>query len=198
MNRMKLWRLKKKSQEAGLLTQVCVWAPAAEAELARKICARVAEPTERGAALRGQLFKQLGRRRTIAHEWEGFSAAFELDLPHAGPHWFLKNIGGRILGPMRTHVELSPQEADELKDRLRRRCQDEIEAWLKENDLFNRLRDNTGVVTDPAWADPSRPDSDAAFAANEAKLARAVTEWAVASRKPHVSDQSIVQSEGIT
>ena len=197
MNRMKLWRLKKKSQEAGLLTQVCVWAPAAEAELARKICARVAEPTERGERLRGQLIKQLERRRTIYDEWRGFSTHVELDGPLAGPHWFLKNIGGRILGPMRTHVELSPQEADELKDRLRRCCQDEIEAWLKENDLFNRLRDNTGVVTDPAWEDPSRPDSDAAFAANEAKLAKAVTEWAVASRKPPVSDPSIVQYEGI-
>src|SRR5947208_17128148 len=97
MNRMKLWRMKKKSQEAGLLTQICVWAPAAEAELARKICARVAEPTERGERLRGQLIKQLERRRTIYDEWRGFSTHVELDGPLAGPHWFLKNIGGRIL-----------------------------------------------------------------------------------------------------
>jgi hypothetical protein len=198
MNRMKLWRTKKKSQETGLLTQICVWAPVAEAELARKICARVAEPTERGEKFRNHLFQQLERRRTIYHEWQGFSTHVEIDAPLAGPHWFLKNIGGRIIGPVRTHVELSPQEADELKDRLHRCCQDEIEAWLKAKDLFDRVRDHTGVVTGPtAPEDPHRPDNDAAFAANEARIAKAITEWAFASRKPPVSDPSIVQYEGI-
>ncbi len=116
----------------------------------------------------------------------------------AGPHWFLKNIGGRIIGPERTHVELTPQEADELQHRLRRCCQDEIEAWLKDKRLFDRVRDNTGVVTgDHAREDPNRPEDDAAFAANEARIAKAVTEWAVASRRPPGSDPSIVQYEGV-
>jgi len=35
MNRMKLWRIRKMSQEAGRQTQICVWAPEHDADLVR-------------------------------------------------------------------------------------------------------------------------------------------------------------------
>lgn len=196
MNRMKLWRSKKRSQEAGRLTQVCVWAPEAEAELARMICTRIAEPAARGESLRGQMLRQLDRRRTLGPEWHGFSTHVELDYPVVGPWWLQQHIGGRILGPSRTHIELTPEEAASLRDRLQRLCQDEIEAWLKEHDLLDRLRDDTGVVIEPAWEDPHRPADDEAFAANEARVARAINQNAIASRKPPVDDPSVVQYEG--
>jgi hypothetical protein len=195
---MTLWRSKKRSQEAGRLAQICVWAPETEAELARQLCTRVAEPTERGEKLRGSLFQQLHRRRTICYEWHGFTTRVEIDYPFVGRWWSLKNIGGRILGPLRTHVELSPDEAAALRERLNRCCQREVEAWLKENDLLDRVRDDTGVVTgDDATEDPNRPADETAFAANEARIAREVLEAAWASRKPPMNHPSIVEFEGV-
>jgi len=69
MNRMKLWRIRRMSQEAGRQTQVCVWAPEHEADLVRAICTRVAEATSRGKELRRSLSSQIGRRRTIYSQW---------------------------------------------------------------------------------------------------------------------------------
>jgi hypothetical protein len=199
MNRMKLWREKKKSQEAGRLTQVCVWTPEAEADLSRSLCARVAEPSERGSALRARLFAQLERRRTIGHQWQGVSAHVELDYPLVGPWWFMKNIGGRVIGPTGTHVELSAEEADDLGERLRRCCQREVEAWLEEHKLLYEVRDHTGVVTGSgAPKDANRPADEAAFAANEARIAKAIMERGFASRKPPFNDPSIIQYEGIS
>ncbi|HEV2424018.1 MAG TPA: hypothetical protein VGZ29_04230 [Terriglobia bacterium] len=109
----------------------------------------------------------------------------------------MKNIGGRVVRPGDTHIELSPDEADALRERLSRSCQREIEAWLKEQDLTNAVRDSTGVVTGrEAPEDPHRPADDSAFAENEARIARAHTEAARSSRKPPVDDPSVIQYEG--
>ena len=199
MNRMKLWREKKKSQEAGRLTQVCVWTPEADAAWSRDICSRVAEPTERGESLRRRLLAQVNRRRTIGHEWRGQSAHVELDYPLVGPWWLMRNIGGRVIDQYGTHVELSPEEADSLGQRLRLCCQQEIESWLEQNKLMGRVRDNTGVVIGrEAPNDTHRPADDAAFAENEARIAKAVTERGFASRKPPFNDSSIIQYEGFS
>src|SRR5437870_1106017 len=174
MNRMKLWRLRKTSQEAGRQTQVCVWAPEQDAELVRDICTRVAEATSRGAELRRSLRPQIGRRRTTYAKWQGTTLQVEIDYPFVGPWWFMRNIGGRIHGCDGIQVELTPEETQHLKDRLTRACQTEITSWLSHNQR-GRVRDNTGVVTDErflgttAGKDPKRPADDAAFAANEAK-----------------------------
>jgi hypothetical protein len=198
MNRMRLWRTKKMSQEAGRLAQICVWAPERAVALTRQICARLAEPNERGETLRNRLRKQLDRRRTIAYEWRGFSSQVEIDYPFVGPWWHLVNIGGRIIGPMNTHIELSPEEAEELKNRLSRCCDKEIEAWLQERKLQHQVRDNTGVVVGRfAPEDPNRPASEASFTENEAAIAKAVTEAAFQSRKPPIDDPSIIEFEGV-
>jgi hypothetical protein len=198
MNRMRLWRVKKMSQEAGRLVQICVWTPEQDAVLTREICARVAEPNTRGKDLRNALRKQIERRRTICHEWQGFSSQVEIDYPFVGPWWYLRNIGGRIIGPGDTHVELSPDEADDLKDRLRRCCQREIDAWLQEHQLRNEIRDSTGVVVgDFAPKDENRPTDDTAFGENEAAIAKAIAETAFRTRKPPVNDPSVIEYEGV-
>lgn len=198
MNKMKLWRLRKRSHEAGRLTQICVWAPERAAELVRNICARVAEPTERGECLRGKLRPELERRRSIWREWHGFTSRVEIDYPFIGPWWFMKNIGGRVVGPSNTHIELSPTEADALMERLSRCCDREIEAWLDEQDLLHVVRDQTGVVTGrEAPEDTNRPGDETEFAANEARIAKSHTEAAIDSRKPPLDDPSIIQYEGV-
>jgi hypothetical protein len=201
---MRLWRSKKMSQEAGRLTQVCVWAPEQDAEFVRELCTRVAEPTERGSTLRSVLRKQLNRRRTIYAEWSGTNWKAEIDCPFIGPWWFMRNIGGRVTGPDGTHVELSPQEAETLMDRLRRTCEKEIESWTKEQNLAGVLRDDTGVVVAPQQyrlsgdknTAPIRPADDTEFAANEAKISRSILEAAVAHRQPPFKDPSVFEYEG--
>jgi hypothetical protein len=198
MNRMRLWRAKKMSQEAGRLLQICVWTPERSVALTREICSRVAEPNARGQQLRNALIKQTNRRRTVAYEWHGFSAQVEIDYPLVGPWWYMKSIGGRIMGPSETHIELTPEEADDVKDRLRRACQREVENWLWEHGLQHQVRDNTGVVTGNfAPSDPSRPPNEEAFAENEAAIAKAITEAAIQSRKPPVNDPSVIEYEGV-
>ncbi len=202
MNRMKLWRVRKTSQEAGRQTQVCVWAPEQDAELVRDICSRVAEATSRGADLRGALTPQIGRRRTIFGTWRGTTLEAEVDYPLVGPWWSMRNIGGRIHGSDGTHIELTPGEAHHLKDRLSRACQAEITSWLESHKEFGRVHDNTGVVTDETFLgttggkDPDRPQDEAAFAASEAKIAQSVAEAAAASRNPCLEDPSVVEYEG--
>ena len=144
-----MWRSKKMSQEAGRLTQVCVWAPEQDAEFVRQLCTRVAEPTERGSTLRSVLRKQLNRRRTTYAEWSGINWKAEIDCPFIGPWWFMRHIGGRVIGPYGTHIELSPQEAETLMVRLRRTCEKEIESWTREQKLAGVLRDDTGVIVTP-------------------------------------------------
>ena len=201
MNRMRLWRQKKRFTESGVMTQVCVWAPERSEDLVRRICERVAEPTERGDSLRCVLVRQLNRLRTISRAWSGMTWRMELDGPYVGPYWFMKPIGGRIMGTDSTHVELSPIEAETLEKRLVACCDREISAWLDANKLLGKVRDNTGVVcgTDtPQTLSESRPADEAAFAANEARIAKGIVDVGVLDRTPPMDDPSIIQFEGIS
>ncbi len=206
MNRMRLWRSKKKFGEAGRQVQVSVWTPEQDAELTRELCSRVAEPTERGRSLRSVLRQQLNRRRTIYGRWSGGSDwKAELDGPLIGRWWFLRHIGGRILGPYGTHIELSPDDSETLSLRLEQVCKKELENWVKERKLTGVRRDDTGVVITPHQyrvsgdentASSGRPIDDEAFAANEAQIARTALQEAVDRRKPPFQDPSIIEYEG--
>jgi hypothetical protein len=183
---------------AGGLTQICVWAPEREADLVRQLCTRIAEPNERGQSLRSRMIDQLDRRRTISSRWSGMSWRCEIDAPLIGPWWFLRHIGGRIFGPHGTHIELTPDESEALQDRLQRACEQEIYAWAKESNLVGSVRDDTGVIVAPRFDKPNkakRPADEAEFEANESRIARAVLDAAVASRKPPVKDPSVIEYE---
>jgi len=67
------------------------------------------------------------------------------------------NIGGRITGSDGTHIELSPEKATDLKERLSCVCQKEIESWARSCKLRGRVRDDTGVVTDNQLQDRRQP-----------------------------------------
>lgn len=202
-----MWRSKKMTKEAGRQTQICVWTPEREAELTREICTRVAEPSERGSALRSVLRQQLNRRRTVYDQWLGGEWKLEIDGPFVGPWWYMRHIGGRVLGPRGTHIELSPEEAEALKKHMSRVCEKEIKTWVGERKLTRIRRDDTGVVIKPHQYSPSgdknsadapRPEDDAAFAINEAKIARAVLEAARQDRKPPFEDPSVIEYEGVS
>jgi hypothetical protein len=138
INRMKVWRIRKMSQEAGRQTQICVWAPEHDADLVREICTRVAEATSRGEELRRSLTPQIGRRRTIYAQWVGTTFRVEIDYPFVGVRRSMLNIGGRITGSDGTHIELSPEDATDLKDRVSCVCQKEIQSWAKSRKLLAR------------------------------------------------------------
>jgi hypothetical protein len=194
----------KMSQEAGRQTQICVWTPEHDAELVREICARVVEATSRGEELRRSLTSKSSRRRTIYAQWLGTALRVEIDYPFVGPRRSMLNIGGRIIGSNGTHIELSPEEAADLKDCLSGVCQKEIRSWVKSHKLLGRVRDDTGVVTDQqlldrtAAKDPNRPADKTAFAANEAKIARAVMEAVRPTLKQHADDNSVIEYEGLS
>ncbi|MDQ2843575.1 MAG: hypothetical protein M3Y72_21545 [Acidobacteriota bacterium] len=206
MNRMRLWRAKKMFGEAGRLIQICVWAPEREVDLVRDLCTRVSEPNERGQSLRSVLFQQLRRRRTLFSHWSGIFWKAEFDAPFIGPWWFMRHIGGRVLGPDETHIELTPEEAEALKDRLRRAADQELHAWAKEHKLVGQVRDHTGVVISPHKEEnatrhersPGRPVTDAEFAANESGIARSILQAAEANRKPPFQNPSIFEYEGFS
>ncbi len=187
------------------MTQVAVWAPALIADKVREICVRVAEPTQRGQDLRSVLAPQLERRRTTYSKYAGNLWKAELDFPRIGPSWstIRRNIGGRIIGPDQTHIELNPDDAHELQDLLLRACDREIVSWLKDKEITCIVRDHTGVlISEPPSGLPkecidiSRPADDSEFAANEARIARSIIERAKDSRKPPFIDPSIIEFEG--
>ena len=201
MNRMRRWRQKKKFGQSGLLNQVCVWAPERSEELVRSICERVAEPTERGESLRGLLVRQLNRLRTVLESWHGATLRLEIDGPLVGPWWYMKPMGGRIIGNSdRTHVELTPHEAEDIQRRMRACWERELAAWLDSHNLRDEVRDDTGVVVGSDMylpkASKRRPADEAAFAANEARIANTVRDEAIAHRTPPVEYRSILEYEG--
>ena len=207
MNRMRLWRSKKMYGESGLQVQITVWTPEKDAELSRELCTRIAEPTERGSSLRSVLRNQLNRRRTVYERWSGGSEwKAEVDGPFVGRYWFLRPIGGRVLGPDGTHVELSPAQADELSKHMEQVCRKELSDWVKQRKLLGVRLDDTGVVLKPHryreagdenTAPSGRPEDDEAFAANEARIARIALQEAMDRRKPPFQDASIVEFEGL-
>jgi hypothetical protein len=113
----------------------------------------------------------------------------------------MRHIGGRILGPNEAHIELSPDEAEDLKKHLQDACDREIKAWAQQRKFRPGLvRYHTGVLLDPAYEEKRNtaqsPADAAAFAASEARIARSVMVAAEADRKPPFQDPSVFEYEG--
>ena len=81
-----------------------------------------------------------------------------------------------------------------------------LARWLKERDLAGKRRDHTGAALGREFFEPGyqpqpdesiiRPIDDAAFAANEAKIAREVDRAARQSRRHPTDDPTVVEYEG--
>jgi hypothetical protein len=205
VGRMREWR-EAQRQKAGGMTQLTVWVPNRSAAFLREIFGRLADPGERGSDYRLVTSFWTGRRRAIRDRFPGFDFSAEIDLPFCGPHWHMRPAGGRITGSCETWIELTPNEADEVSHLCRDAVSSALCGWLRARDLHGKLRDHVGVALDTDFAHPDypagegksviRPETDAAFEENEAKIAREVEREALQSRRHPTDDPTVVYYEG--
>lgn len=173
MNSVKLWREKKRKAEAGILTQVCVWAPLRVADLVRRICERVAEPTDRGESLRKTLEYQVNRRRTVVSRFVGAGWTLEFDAP-VPPNLFGALPKGGRLFTSSAHIELSPQQASDLQAAVGAALDSVVKGWLKNHDM-GRGRDASDthvVIGSQSVAALKKEDQE--FYRSEARIASAL------------------------
>lgn len=205
VGRMREWR-EAQRQRPGGMTQLTTWVPTRAADYLKDIFARVADPGERGEDYRLVVASWIRRRRVVGERFPGTDFSAEIDLPYHGPHWFMRPAGGRVTGSYDTWVELTPTEADEVSLLCKVTVSKVLSGWLREHELYGKLRDHTGVALDPEFAQPGysprkdesviRPADDAAFAENEAKIAREVEREALQSRRHPTDEPTVVYYEG--
>ncbi len=205
VGRMREWR-ETQRRRAGGMTQLTTWVPTRAAEYLKEIFARLADPAGRGEDYRLVVVPWIRRRRVVGERFSGTNFSAEIDLPFHGPHWFMRPAGGRVTGSYDTWVELTPNEADEVSLLCMEAVSKALSGWLREHELYGKLRDHTGVALDPEFAQPGysprkdesviRPADYAAFTENEAKIAREVEREALQSRRHATDDPTVVYYEG--
>ena len=205
VGRMREWR-EAQRQKAGGMTQVTTWVPSRSVEFLRDIFACLANPGERGSDYRLVASHWTRRRRAVGERFPGFDFSAEIDLPFHGPHWHMRHAGGRVYGSGETWIELTPNEADDVSNVCKSAVSSALSAWLGERGLKGKLRDHVGVALGVDFAHPAypsrdddsviRPETDAAFEENEAKIAREVEREALQSRRHPTEDPTVVYYEG--
>ena len=205
VGRMKQWR-EAQRQRAGGMVALTTWVPSRSAEYLKGVFARLADPSERGADYRHLASLWIRRRRAIRHSFRGTNFSAEIDLPFLGPDWYQLPAGGRVTGAAETWIELTPDEAAKVSQL----CQDAVSKvlsdWLREQDLYGKLRDHTGVALGTDFAQPGyspregesviRPKDEAAFETNEVHIAQEVERAALQSRKHPTDDPTVVYFPG--
>jgi hypothetical protein len=203
---MREWR-EAQRQKAGGMVQLTVWVPARAFAYLKIIFGRLADPSDRGEDYRLAASAWLYRRRVPAARFEGADFAAEIDMPRLGPPWHTRPAGGRVIDEIKTWIELTPDEADEIDRLCRKSVTNALARWLSNRDLAGKRHDHTGAALGLEFCAPGyqskfnesiiRPVDDAAFAANEAKIARDVDRAAQQSRRHSTDDPTIVEYEGI-
>lgn len=188
------------------MTQLTTWVPSRSAEYLKGIFGRLADPSERGEDYRLVASFWSRRRRVVGERFPGTDFSAEVDLPYHGPHWFMRPAGGRVTGSYDTWIELTPGEAGEVSLLCKAAVSKALSDWLRERDLYGKLRDHVGVALDPVFAQPGyppgegqsviRPATDTGFEENEAKIAREVEREALQSRIHPTDDPTVVYYEG--
>jgi len=205
VGRMKEWR-EAQRQRAGGMVALTTWVPSRSAEYLKGVFTRLADPKERGADYRFLASSWVRRRRAIQYSFHGTDFSAEIDLPLLGPEWFQLPAGGRVIGRIKTWIELTPDEASKISQL----CQDTVSKvladWLSKQDLHGKLRDDTGVALDTHFAQPGyspregesviRPKDDAAFETNEVHIAQEVERAALQSRRHPTDDPTVVYFPG--
>ncbi|MDE2579080.1 MAG: hypothetical protein KGL46_09765 [Hyphomicrobiales bacterium] len=204
-SRMKAWRDKKRARSGGM-TEITVWASEFRADRLRLIFERLARFDAIGETYFGEAAKWLSRRRPPLEFFRGASYSAEIDGPFFGPHWHLRPAGGRITGALGTWIELSPDEADDVRLLCASAVSSVLETYLQNNKLIGRLRDDTGVALNVLFAEADypqgqddylrRPANDAAFERAEAARARDVDRAAYASRLHKIQDPRVFYFDG--
>lgn len=205
VGRMREWR-EAQRQKSGGMVQLTTWVPSRSAEFLRDIFARLADPGERGSDYRLVTSFWTRRRRAVGDWFRGFDFSAEIDLPFHGPHWHMRPAGGRVYGSGETWIELTPNEAQDVDRACREAVSAALSTWLREHDLHGKLRDHVGVALGTDFSHPAypsregdsviRPETEDAFEANEAKIAREVEREALQSRRHPTDDPTVVYYEG--
>ena len=204
-DRMKAWRAAQRERLGGM-ENLSIWMPKRHAPFLKKIFEKLADPGSRGDDYRLAVSSWLRSRRAPAYVFSGTNFSCEIDLPFLGPHWHMRPAGGRVYGSYETWVEMTPNEADELKLVLKSAVSSKLEEWLRERELLGKLVDHVGVTLHPDFAQPGyrprdgdslhRPLGDEAFENNEAKIAREVEREAHQSRLHPTDDPTVVYYDG--
>lgn len=144
------------------------------------------------------------RNRPVAQSYGGYTTFAEIDAPQVGAWYHFRPIGGRIRGESRTWVELTPDQADDLKHSMTKTIEDALQSWLVEHNLHGVTHDDTGVVaihqahhhgeytTGPnRYGDILRRDPRL-FAESEARIEREVMDEAHAQRMHPTKNPDVI------
>jgi len=204
-SRMKAWRAAQRERLGGM-ENFSIWMPARHASFLKEIFEKLADPGSRGDDYRLAASGWLRSRRAPAYVFAGTDFSCVIDLPSVGPSWHMRPAGGRVYGSYETWVEMTPNEADELKLALMSAVSSKLEEWLRERELLGKLVDHVGVALHPDFAQPDyqprdgdslhRPLGDDEFESNEAKIAREVEREAHQSRMHPTDDPTVVYYDG--
>jgi hypothetical protein len=172
--RMTGWRNQKRQLYGGMAV-VDTWVQARHSKELRTIFARLAEPGWWGDAHRQAVAHWIHRRRAAPRRFEGLHSAIEIDRPSIGINGAVVPIGGRIIRPDGTFVELEPHEAAELQEQVHAALEGAVMGFLRRHKLESTVRDSTGVVTDRAGMNlPVASMTDKEFKANEERTIRRI------------------------
>ena len=179
-DQVKKWRMAQK-QRSGGMSNLSVWVTKADRDYLRRIFDMLANP-ETGAPYRTLVSSWVNRRRPVASVAQGFSYRIEIDAPHVGHSGFYWPIGGRIVGPFETWIELTPEDADEADRVCQKAIDTALEDHLREKGLLGKVVDRVGVACEPDFAQPGypqgtdniviRPQTDEEFQENEDEIKR--------------------------
>ncbi len=205
VDRMKAWREAKLARSGGM-HKLQTWVPLRHAGFLKQIFEKLGDPSSRGDDYRLIASSWLSRRRAQRAEYSGTDYSAEIDLPSFGPWWFSKPAGGRVYGSFETWIELDPNEADEVNMLCKSAVSEALEKWLKGNGQLGKLKDHVGVTLRGDFTDPDyrrregdiviRPQTDAEFEKNEARIARDVEREALMSTRHPTDDPTVVYYEG--
>lgn len=116
------------------------------------------------------------RRRPLLLQYFGMSDTLEIDGPQVGRH--LSPIGGRVISSNRkAWIELTPEQAVEVRDRVKHAVDSALNQWIDDHHLSGQHIDTTGVAREiqhEPWAKHWKDDDE--FALNEARIAKDVVE----------------------
>lgn len=172
--RMTGWRNQRRQRYGGMAV-IDTWVQARHLKELRAIFARLAEPGWWGNAHRQAVAHWLHRRRAAPQRVEGLQSAIEIDRPSIGINGAVVPIGGRIIHPDGTFVELEPHEAAELQEQVHAALEGAVMGFLRRHKLESTVRHSTGVVTDRAGMNlPVASMTDKEFEANEERTIRRI------------------------
>lgn len=206
LGRMTRWR-EAQRRRAGGMVEISTWVPSRAATFLKEIFGRLADPGSRGDAYRQIATAWLKRRRVVGDNFDGGLWWAEIDRPILGTSWYSRPAGGRVVHIDDTWVELTPDEASEVKEKCRAAISGVLQQWLDAKGLTGRVVDKVGVAPDTYFSRGDfrpgpddvllRPVDDDEFERNEVEIAQAVKDAALKASLHPTDDPTIVYFSGV-